>query len=296
MDQDDETEKWREDPEGSVLEWAKSQNYSKKTSETILWLFMKFVDFLEKNKISFENVNKTIFSQFINGLTKSVKSRRIYASQLNSLFSHLEDISLIQENPVDFQRISGKGRIEKKLPTYLTNEELTVFKKSIENPKTWRKARERAILFLLIHTGARCSEIANLTLDSVQIGEGGGSVRLYGKGRKERDVPLSDEATIAVEDFLAFREGPPGEFLFANKWGTPPTPATIYVMVQKTFAKAGIVKGKLGPHVLRHTFATRQFAAGTPPAIIKNWLGHASLSTTLIYEHVSGSMGGIRPV
>ena len=178
----------------------------------------------------------------------------------------------------------------------MTRHEEGIFIKNIELGKTWLSFRERTILLLILGTGLRCSEVSGLKIENVHLEEPA-RLRVLGKGRKEREIPIPDPICDVLEEFLEIRSKykKTGEFLFGNMHGNPIREASIYEMVRRTLSRAGIVKPNMGPHLLRHTFATRQFEAGIPPAIIKNWMGHSSLATTLIYEHVSISGNGIKP-
>ena len=289
----DSVERWQDAPEEAFHEWLFSSNYSDRTVLTYNHLFLKLLNFLEKNKMTIKNVNGTVFRKFLNSITVSQKSKRIYARQFLSVFEHLCEIGILDDNPANEARKMEKGHAEKKLPTVLSRVEQEKFMKAIETGRTWTKRRERIILLLLATTGIRCSEVATLKIEHVDLGDSP-KIRVYGKGRKEREIPIPAILADEIEGFLARIKREQG-FLFADKTGKAPAPNTIYEMVRRTFDRAGIIKEKMGPHVLRHTFATRQFESGIPPAVIRNWMGHASLTTTLIYEHVVGTPGGMKP-
>lgn len=291
---DAEQKKWLEEPRLAFLEWLEHKNYSKRTKKTYEGIFMKLLAFLKNHKLSLEDINKTIFREFISELTDSQKSRKIYATQIFSVFSYLEEIGIIEDNPVLYFYSLSKGRTERKLPVVLSKDEQIRFLKNINDGKTPIGMRENAILMILFETGIRCSEVANLRTGDLVLGENS-KIRILGKGGKEREIPISERISDILQEFLEFRPHQ-SEFVFSNKKGNPPKANTIYMMVRKTMTRSGIMKPKMGPHTLRHTFATRQFEAGVPPAVVKNWMGHSSLVTTLIYEHVSGGNGAVKPV
>lgn len=298
MNEENEVQFWLESPDEAFLEWAESCNYSNTTVKAYSRIFSKLIEFLSSNGINLKNVNNTVYRKFLNNITDSEKSRNIYSNQMLSLFNHLSDIGLIEQNPSATRKTMKKGRSEKKLPVSLTNDETKRFIENIIDVNgvfSWEKLREATILRILLETGARCSEVAKLKTGAVTT-DSPAKIRFYGKGRKEREVPIGETLARMLEHFIDIRGSRSGPYLFANSHGEPPTGMTIYKMVRRTMDRAGIVKEKMGPHTLRHTFATRQFEAGIPAAIIKNWMGHSSLATTLIYEHVSIVGGSVKPV
>jgi integrase/recombinase XerC len=150
--------------------------------------------------------------------------------------------------------------------------------------------RDRAVLELLYASGARVSELAGLPVDAVDLASG--SVRLHGKGSKDRVVPLGEPACIAVERWL--RDGRP-QFAVAGaqrspsvlltRRGTAMTPNDVRAVVTK--AAAGAQLGRVTPHTLRHSYATHLLEGGADLRSVQELLGHAALSTTQIYTHVS---------
>jgi len=297
-DRIDDPEKWKEDPKEVFEEWISYANYSKRTQTAYLWIFGKLTDFLKESQISFEKLNNAIFRKFMMSISSSRISRRIYSRQLSTVLSHLTEIGLIGDNPAIVFLSMEKGRTGRKLPDVLSKEETELFLKFLPNGTTWEDSRIRTILQLLLGTGLRLSEAAALRTEGVVLGENP-HLRVLGKGRKERIVPLTESLADLLENFFEVREehlSRSSPWFFSDSLGNPPSPSGIYRMVSRTLTSAGIVKPSMGPHLLRHTFATRQFEAGIPPAIVKNWMGHSSLATTMIYEHVVGSPGGFRPV
>lgn len=297
-DRIDDPEKWRKTPRETFEEWLSYANYSGRTQSAYRAIFEKLIEFLSDNRISLERLNKAVFRKFILHVSKTQNSRRIYARQLSAILTHLAEIGLIDGNPASSFLSMEKGRAGRKLPDVLSKEETELFLKFLPDGKSWEDCRIRTILRLLLGTGLRVSEAAALRMDGVVFGEIS-HLRVMGKGRKERIVPLTESLSDLLEEFMEIREkhlAKPSPWLFSDSLGNRPTPSGIYRMVLRTLTKAGIVKPSMGPHLLRHTFATRQFEAGIPPAIVKNWMGHSSLATTMIYEHVAGSPGGFRPV
>ncbi len=161
--------------------------------------------------------------------------------------------------------------------------------------KAWHEyatARDLAILELLYSTGMRISELAGLTDDRVDFLAG--VVRVSGKGKKERLCPFGRPAYRALRDAMGKRSlvrvgmEPRGKdaAVFINAWGGKLTPRSIERMMKKYLAVAGL-NPELSPHSLRHSFATHLLDAGADLRSVQELLGHASLSTTQIYTHVS---------
>jgi integrase/recombinase XerC len=155
-----------------------------------------------------------------------------------------------------------------------------------ESPKG---IRDRAILELLYGAGLRVSELAALDASSVEIAER--TVRVLGKGRKERVVPLGRHATEALEKWLEAREtfgrnGPVEEALFTNASGKRLSVRSVQRLVKRMTSMLG-TSGGVGPHTLRHSYATHLLAGGAGLREIQQLLGHASLRTTQRYTHVT---------
>lgn len=142
--------------------------------------------------------------------------------------------------------------------------------------------RDRAVLELLYATGLRVSELAGLDLDDVDREER--TVRVLGKGRKERIVPYGVGAAIALEAHLA-RRGPTAGPLFLNARGRRLGVRSLFTIVRSRARGAGITR-PVSPHTLRHTFATHLLDAGADLRMIQELLGHSRLSTTQRYTHV----------
>ncbi|MCI0469294.1 MAG: tyrosine-type recombinase/integrase, partial [Nitrospirae bacterium] len=152
-------------------------------------------------------------------------------------------------------------------------------------------ARDRAILELLYSSGLRVSEVSGLNIDDLKLTEG--MARARGKGRKERFVPIGDKAIDAIKTYivemrLSKLKGTmlnSDEALFVNRKGTRLTDRQIRRIVVK-YAKSAGIDGQIGPHTLRHTFATHLLMGGADLRVIQELLGHSSLSATQKYTHL----------
>jgi integrase/recombinase XerD len=144
-------------------------------------------------------------------------------------------------------------------------------------------ARDRAILELLYACGARVSEVCGLRLEHANLEAG--YVRVFGKGSKERVVPMGHPARAAIERYLSERM--PGDALFTNARGKALHRVTVWKLV-KQFAAAAGIKANVYPHALRHSFATHLVQNGADLRYVQEMLGHANIGTTQIYTHVDG--------
>lgn len=207
---------------------------------------------------------------------------------LRTFFKHLKREGIIGKNPATMVA-TPKGTRD--LPHALTVDE--VFR-LLEIPQRGNPLglRDRAILELLYSSGLRVGELTSLNLNDLDLG--GGMVRVMGKGRKERVVPIGSKATEALRAYLTHR----GELLgkrkessrplFLNYRGERLTARSVAKMIKKYLHK-GVIWKETTPHTFRHSFATHLLDAGADLRGIQELLGHASLSTTQKYTHVSSA-------
>ena len=145
--------------------------------------------------------------------------------------------------------------------------------------------RDRALFELMYSSGLRRSEVVGLKISDVDFFNG--IVKVFGKGSKERLVPVTDEALAALKDYLATRPNPqPQEALFLNRNGKPLTGDGLAYIFKNTAIAAHLVR-KVTPHSLRHSFATHLLNNGCDLRSLQEMLGHKSLAATQVYTHVS---------
>lgn len=183
------------------------------------------------------------------------------------------------------------GKTEKRTVEFLTREECERLLQSAGNEDTFTSLRDRTILELLYSTGLRVSELASL--DTEQVNAERGEFMVRGKGNKPRVVFLSDDATDWLKRYLAKRGAMKPLFVRSTKTKDDPdgsdlrlTTRSIQRIVNKYAAKAGIVKD-ITPHTLRHSFATELLQNGADIRSVQQMLGHASITTTQVYTHVT---------
>jgi integrase/recombinase XerC len=218
---------------------------------------------------------------------KSSIARKI--STLRSFFKYLVREEMVSSNPA---KSVSTPKVEKTLPTTLTVDEAfrlmespkSLSGKSSEGSKE-RSLRDRAILELLYSSGLRVSELVGLNWN--QLDQDLGIVRVMGKGRKERIVPVGAKAIEVLKTYMDERgivEG--GDPIFVNSLGGRLTARSVGRLIKKYSRHSGIFR-KVSPHSLRHTFATHLLDAGADIREIQEMLGHSSLSTTQRYTHLS---------
>lgn len=212
-------------------------------------------------------------------LSKSSAGRKLAA--IRSMCRFLLRRGIIAKNPAELVSTPKK---EKKLPYHLDVDEATTL---VEAPKGAEplSARDRAILETLYSSGLRVSELTGLNVGGID--RPAGTVRVLGKGGKERVVPLGSKALAALADYLELRGEPGREApLFENHRGGRLTRRSVGRIVER-YMRQLITMKKATPHTLRHTFATHLLEGGADLRAIQEMLGHASLSTTQKYTHVS---------
>lgn len=219
--------------------------------------------------------------------SKSSIARKLAA--LRTFFQFLVREEMLELNPA---KLVSTPRLEKKLPKHLSVEEAIRFIESPDQATDLGK-RDRAMLELMYATGVRVAELTTLNLNDVDFGNQ--LVRVTGKRRKQRIVPFGDPAGTAIRDYLGVRDkflfNAPiskrdDQALFLNYQGTRITTRSVGRMVEK-YIRICAGMHNISPHALRHSFATHLLDNGADLRDIQELLGHARLSTTQVYTHVS---------
>ena len=196
-------------------------------------------------------------------------------SALRSFSRWLVREERMKQNPVIGLTLPKKAR---RLPKFLTIQQIEALLNAPEN------IRDRAILETLYSGGLRIHELTGLNDDDLDLlGE---VVRVRGKGKKERLAPLGGPAIETLQKYLAFRKRSARGPLFVNRFGGRMTPRSVQRMLKKYLIEANL-DPSLSPHKLRHSFATHMLDAGADLRCVQELLGHANLSTTQIYTHIT---------
>lgn len=214
-----------------------------------------------------------------NGTKKSSIGRKLAA--IRSFFRFLLRRGIIAKNPAELIATPKK---EQRLPFHLDIDQATTLMEAPDSGDTYA-LRDRAILELLYSSGLRVSELTGL--DSRELDLAGGMVRVTGKGGKERIVPVGCRALAALQEYLDQREDKTGNgAVFLNTRGDRINRRSVARIIEAHVLKIAAFK-RISPHTLRHTFATHMLEGGADLRAIQEMLGHASLSTTQKYTHVS---------
>ncbi len=235
-------------------------------------------------KVAIENADRIAIRKYLSFLhrknRKSSIARKL--STLRSFFKYLIKEGTVSSNPA---KAVSTPKVEKLLPTALTVDEAFRLMDSPAEESNTGLLRDRALLELLYSSGIRVGELVGLNLNRIDLDLG--IVKVMGKGRKERIVPVGAKAIEALKAYIEERgSSMPETPLFVNLKGGRLTARSVGRLVKKYTARSGIFR-KVSPHTLRHTFATHLLDAGADLREIQEMLGHASLSTTQRYTHVS---------
>jgi len=250
-----------------------------------------FLDFLDNNRVdSLDKVSRSTMRLYLGYLHEQGIARASISRKLSALRSFYR--YLARENLVDTEPLStlSSPKLEKRLPTFLTHEEMA---RLIEAPdaSTPQGLRDRAILELLYAAGLRVSEIVSLDLNDIDLDSR--QIVVWGKGSKERMVLMGRPAAEALRLYLNLSriklEGKAyTQALFLNRFGDRIVVRRIQHIVKK-YARQAVLEMRVFPHIMRHTFATHLLDGGADLRVVQDLLGHARLSSTQVYTHVSQS-------
>ncbi|HSE32293.1 MAG TPA: tyrosine recombinase XerC [Pyrinomonadaceae bacterium] len=241
---------------------------------------------------SIEQIDHLTIREWLASLHSAQKQKSSIARKLAALrtfFQFLVREGLLELNPA---KLVSTPRQEKKLPNHLSVEEAVRFIES-PDPETELGKRDRAMLELMYATGVRVAELTTMNLGDIDFRSQ--LIRVTGKRRKQRIVPFGDPAGEALGNYLKVREkflfnAPVSkrdeEALFLNYQGTRITTRSVGRMVDKYIRHCAGMHN-ISPHALRHSFATHLLDSGADLRDIQELLGHARLSTTQVYTHVS---------
>lgn len=237
-------------------------------------------------KKEFTKLNKKDIQNYIQKLSKEENTSSVSRciSTLKSFYKFLEINKYTNSNPLT---TITNPKTQKKLPKVLSEEEID---KLLDiNLNTNFDYRNKAMLELMYSSGLRVSELVNLKVNDIDLVNS--SVRIFGKGSKERIIPLNDYATVALKNYILyyrtslFKHGE-NNYLFLNNHGNKMTRQGFFKILSK-IAKEKNIKTEFSPHTLRHSFATHLLKHGADLRSIQELLGHSDISTTQIYTHIT---------
>lgn len=248
----------------------KIRGYSDKTIKSYTIHTKLFLNYLQKNNTNINNIDENNIKQYIAYLMDNQSKPRTIALKLSAINFLLKEILNKQIKEVKPPKAS------KSLPEVLSKEEI---KKLIQSAPT---EKTRLIIKLLYSCGLRVSELTNLKKKNINLNEKSCWIR-KGKGSKDRFIPLPNILLNEIKNQIKKTDS---EYLFSKKDKTKLSTRNIQKIIKNTSKKANINKD-VTPHKLRHSYATHLLDEGTDIRLIQELLGHASISTTQIYTHVS---------
>lgn len=224
------------------------------------------------------------FAADLHSIGIGARSQCRILSGVRTFYHFLQEDGYISDDPSELLESPQLGD---HLPEVLTTEEVDRLEQAVDLTK-WEGQRNKAIIEVLFSCGLRVSELVTLRLSDLYLEEH--FVRVVGKGRKERLVPISESAVKQLQLWFIDRnlmDIKPGEedYVFLNRRGAHLTRTMILIMIKRLGEEAGINK-TISPHTLRHSFATALLAGGADLRAIQAMLGHESIGTTEIYTHI----------
>lgn len=252
------------------------------------------VQFQNNLELDLKNANENSIQQFLSQLkNKKLKASSIArkVSSLKQFYQFLVAEAVLQEDPTLFIESPSQ---EKRLPKAIHEQAIWSLLQAAEEGLPYEgknaqalKRRDQAMIYLLYATGVRVTELITIELSKIDLEAG--LVRVLGKRSKERIIPFAPIAGEAVHHYLTF--GRPllnaqSDFLFVGQNGGPLTRQAFWKTLKRLAAQAGI-RGRIHPHMLRHTFATDLLKSGMNLRSLQMLLGHADLQTTEIYTHIA---------
>lgn len=233
-----------------------------------------------------EGVNSKVIRAYLSAMARSGLSRRTIARRMAAIRAFHKYLRRDRPELSDPTAAVSTPKLPKRLPRPVPQEQIQALLAAPDQSPLG--LRDRAILEVLYATGMRASELVSLNIDSVDMARG--EARVIGKGSKERLVLLGVPALEAVAEYVrlgrpALRPRDQGA-LFLNRFGTRLSDRSLRRILDKYIAKAGIALG-VGPHALRHSFATHLLEGGADLRTVQELLGHASIRTTEVYTQVS---------
>ncbi|MEO5997860.1 MAG: tyrosine-type recombinase/integrase [Chitinophagaceae bacterium] len=249
------------------------------------------IQFFEYLQFQFGEIEITaISSSFVRSWLASLKEAKLSAksigrklSTLKSFFKYQMRMGVLETTPV--VNVVAP-RISKRLPSYVEQNEMTTLLNDVEFPDDWNGRTDKLLVGIFYNTGMRLSELVNLK--EKHINSLGKTVKVLGKGNKERIIPVSAGLINMIQtyqsDKLKELTNADAVFLMVNKKGRKLYPRYVYRVVNK-YLKEVTTIDKKSPHILRHTFATHLMNNGADLNSVKELLGHSSLTSTQIYTH-----------
>ena len=264
------------------------RSYTPNTLDAYLGDLQKLFNYFSDEGIDFRHVTLEELDRFAGSLHDLGIAPRSVARILSGVRSFYRFLVMEREIDDDPTELLASPQIGRHLPEVLSVEEIDAIQAAIDLSKP-QGVRDRAIIEMLYSCGLRISELCQLQMSQLFLEEG--YIRVHGKGRKERLVPIGEQAIARLREWFVVRQGiqaRPGEedFVFiSTKRGRRLSRVSLFVFIKDYAARAGITKD-ISPHTFRHSFATHLLEGGANLRAIQAMLGHEGIATTEIYMHI----------
>ncbi len=264
------------------------KRYSQHTIISYQTDLLSFLDYLQVtyggidlNDLSHIYIRSWLASLKDAGMSAKTINRKI--STLRSFFKYAIKMGLLDKTPMI--KISAPKN-EKRLPHFISENDISTLLNHVDFGDDWKGKTDRLIIFLFYNTGIRLSELINLKVDGIDFSNN--TIKVLGKGNKERVIPISAELIKEIKYYLeakaklSHKMQPPE--LFINEKNKKLASRTVYTSIEKWLSLVSTIE-KRSPHVMRHTFATHLMNNGADLNAVKELLGHSSLASTQVYTH-----------
>ncbi len=253
---------------------------------------LQFLRFLDSEGLPCQGLSYPVLRHYLALLKEQHYSRTTIARKLSAIRTFMRYLKREGQIQGSFWEVVSSPKLDKRLPPFLYPDEVLEL---IEAPEkgTVLGSRDRAILEVLYGSGIRVSEMTGLNLDDIDLDDG--YLKAWGKGAKERIVPIGKYARQSVAVYLRIgrpvleakcQQDGPVAALFLNKFGKRLSDRGVRRLISK-YSRTISCGSHISPHILRHSFASHMLNAGADLRIIQDLLGHVSISTTQIYTHIS---------
>ncbi|MEO8762971.1 MAG: tyrosine-type recombinase/integrase [Ginsengibacter sp.] len=269
---------------------AFQKRYSKHTIISYQNDLTAFFDFitLQYNSIALDEISASVVRSWLASLKQDKAASKTVNRKISTLKSFFK--YQLKINKVTFSPMASVTslKVSRRLPSFIEQKDIDTLFKYVDFPKTWEGRTNALLLMLFYQTGIRLSEL--ISLKESQIDKSNGSIKVLGKGNKERVIPVNNGLLREIDNYIAekkvFFKVATGGHLLLNTKGKPLYPKYVYNIVKKYLGDVSTNERK-SPHVLRHSFATHLTNNGADINAIKELLGHSSLASTQIYTHNS---------
>ncbi|TYB31714.1 MAG: tyrosine recombinase [Candidatus Mcinerneyibacterium aminivorans] len=255
------------------------RNYSGHTIDSYKSDLKDFFSYINKPSVDISEIDLRKYIEYLFDIDRERTTINRKISTLRNYFNFLKREQIINDNPAK-DLVSAKTR--RKLPDFLTADEINDLLDNMKNDNIL-DLRNKLIFELLYATGMRVSELVNLKKNKIDFSNN--SIKILGKGQKERIVPINSRLLNLIKKYFN-RRNYEGEFLLLSNNGNKLYPRDIRRIIKKVIKNMSMMKD-ITPHTIRHSFASHLLENGADLRMVQELLGHSSVSTTQIYTHIS---------